>query len=129
MSASTEPPMLPSGSEPKNLITNVPEQQFDWSRTVYGKVTEELPKDTPELSGKPVITTTFLDVSLYHDAITGRSVTASLHFVNTAPTNWYSKRQATVENATYGSEFVAAKTVTEHIIELRLSLRYLGVPI
>ena len=35
----------------------------------------------------------------------------------------------TVETATYGSEFVASKTATEQIIDLRHTLRYLGVPI
>ena len=39
--------------------------------------------------------------------------TGCLHFVNKTPVDWYSKKQATVETATYGSEFVAAKTVTE----------------
>ena len=34
-----------------------------------------------------------------------------------------------METATYGSEFVASKTTTEQIIDLRHSLRYLGVPI
>ena len=63
------------------------------------------------------------------DLITGRSVTAVLHFFNLTPGDWYSKRQATVENATYGSEFVAAKTATEQIIDIRQTLRYLGVPI
>ena len=67
--------------------------------------------------------------NLLHDLITGRSVTAVLHFFNLTPGNWYSKRQATVENATYGSEFVAAKTATEQIIDIRQTLRYLGVPI
>ena len=76
-----------------------------------------------------VTTTTFLDASLLHDLITGRSVTAALHFFNLTPGDWYSKRQATVENATYGSEFVAAKTATEQIIDIRQTLRYLGVPI
>ena len=47
----------------------------------------------------------------------------------TYSTYWYSKRQATVENATYGSEFVAAKTATEQIVDIRQTLRYLGVPI
>ena len=70
-----------------------------------------------------------LDANLLHDLITGRSVTAVLHFFNLTPGNWYSKRQATVENATYGSEFVAAKTATEQIIDIRQTLRYLGVPI
>ena len=77
--------------------------------------------------GKPVITTTFLDANLWHDAITGRSVTATVQFVNTTQPNLYSKRQATSENATCGSDFVAARTATEQIIELRQTLRYLGV--
>ena len=40
---------------------------------------------------------------------TGASLTARLHFCNQSPTEWYSKKQATVETATYGSEFVAAQ--------------------
>ena len=42
---------------------------------------------------------------------------------------WYSKKQATVETATYGSEFVAAKTATEQIMDIRQTMRYLGAPI
>ena len=34
-----------------------------------------------------------------------------------------------MEPATYGSEFVASKTATEQIIDLRHTFRYLGVPI
>ena len=34
-----------------------------------------------------------------------------------------------VETATYGSEFVAAKTATEQFMDLRNILRYLGDPI
>ena len=41
--------------------------------------------------------------------ITGRSVTGILHLVNGTPFEWYSKKQSTVETATYGSEFVAAR--------------------
>ena len=66
---------------------------------------------------------------LLHDLITGRSVTALLHFFNLTPSDWYCKRQTTVENATYGSEFVAAKTATEQIIDIKQTLRYVGVPI
>ena len=76
-----------------------------------------------------VRTTAFLDANLLLDLITGRSVTAVLHFFNLTPGDRYSKRQATVENATYRSEFVAAKTVTEQIAEVRQTLTYLGVPI
>ena len=34
-----------------------------------------------------------------------------------------------METATYGSEFVAARTCVEHIIDLRTKLRHLGVTI
>ena len=107
---------------------HLPDLEYDWTR-IYGNVLEEIPKDAPEPLGKSVTTTTFLDANLLHDLITGRSVIAVLNFFNLTPGEWYSKRQATVENATYGSEFVAAKTATEQIIHIRQTLRYLGVPI
>ena len=59
----------------------------------------------------------------------GKSLTGCLHFVNKTPVDWYSKKQATVETATYGSEFVAAKIATEQIMDIRQTLRYLGAPI
>ena len=70
-----------------------------------------------------------VDVNLLHDIVTGKLVTAVLYFVKATSTDWFSKRQATVETATYVSEFVAAKTATEQITDLRNTLRYLGVPI
>ena len=60
---------------------------------------------------------------------TGKSLTGCLHFVNKTPVHWYSKKQATVEIARYGSEFVAANAATEQIMDFRQTLRYLGTPI
>ena len=45
------------------------------------------------------------------------------------PIDWFSKKQGTVETATYGSEFVAHRTGTEQIMDIRFTLRYMGVPI
>ena len=45
------------------------------------------------------------------------------------PIDWYSKKQGTVEAATFGSEANAARTATEQIIDLRGTLRYMGVPL
>ena len=73
--------------------------------------------------------TTTLDTNLLHCLATGASLTACLHFCNQTPTDWYSKNQSTAETATYGSEFVAAKTATEQIMDLTYTLKYLGVPI
>ena len=103
--------------------------KYDWSYTVYGNVQEIIPYNCPKPLGKSVTTTTTLDANLLHCLATGASLTACLHFCNHTPTAWYSKKQATVETATYGSEFVAAKTATEQIMDMRYTLRYLGVPI
>ena len=101
----------------------------DWMGTVYGDCEEDIPTDAPPPKGKFVTTIHYVDANLMHDMISGKSVTGCVHFLNQTPVDAYSKKQATVETATYGSEFVAARTCTEQIIELRTLLRYLGVPI
>ena len=103
----------------------LPDQDFDWTYSVYGNVQEILPDDMPEPLGDAVTTTTTMDGNLNHCLATGKSLTGCLHFVNKTPVG-YSKKEATVETATYGSEFVAAKTATEQIMDIRQTLRYLG---
>ena len=109
--------------------SHLPKQEYEWTRTVYGNVKGEIPEDIPKPLGKRVITTTFLDANLLHDNCNRKISHTVLHFVNTTPADRVLKRQATVETATYRSEFVAAKTATEHIMDLRNTLRYLRVPI
>ena len=106
----------------------VPEE-YDWAHTVYGQYYEDLPDDAPMPLGNPVITTTYVDANLQHCMITGRSSSGILHLVNGTPIDWYSKRQNTVELATYGSEFIAARIATDQIVDLRLTLKYLGLPV
>jgi len=64
-----------------------------------------------------------------HCKVTGKSVTGILHLINQTPVDWFSKKQATVETAMYGSELVAARQATEQIVDLRYTLRSMGVPI
>ena len=64
-----------------------------------------------------------------HNITTGKSVTGILHLLNQTPIDWYSKKQAMAETATYGSEFVAAQTCIEQIVDLHCTLHYLGVHI
>ena len=110
-------------------FSDLPNIKPDWSKSIYGDVKEIIPEDKTEPLGKWVTLTHFVDANLMHDILTGRSVTGILHLLNKTPINFFSKKQATVETATYGSKFVAARTCVEQIIELRLMLRYLGVPI
>ena len=116
----------------KDYAIRIRTEQPDYSflpYSLYGDVHEILPDDMPDPLGKAVTTPTTMDANLNHCLATGKSLTGCLHFVNKTPVDWYSKKQATVETATYGSEFVAAKTATEQIMDIRQTLRYLGAPI
>ena len=102
---------------------------YEWMHTVYGQPKEEIPSNAPKPKGHPVCTTSFVDANLMHDFTTGCSVTGVLHLLNQTPLDWFSKRQGQVETATYGSKFVAARTATEQIMDLRYTLCMLGVPL
>ena len=110
-------------------FSSLKDQEYDWTRTVYSGACEQIPHDIPKPLGKHVQTTHYVDANLHHDLATGKAVTAALHFLNQTPIDAYTKRQSTVETATYGSEFVAARTAVDQIIDIHTTLRYLGVPI
>jgi hypothetical protein len=109
--------------------SDLPDHDFDWSYSCYNGAKEDIPSDAPEPLGKPVVTTSYYDANLLHDLISGRSVTGIIHFLNKTPVDWFSKLQSTVATATFGSEYVASRTCVEQIVDLRLTLRYLGVPL
>ena len=92
--------------------------EHDWMYSVYGDSTEENYPELPKPKGKTVRMTTFVDANLYHCKVTGKAATGILHLLNQTPIEWYSKKQPTVETATYGSEFVAARIATEQIIDI-----------
>jgi hypothetical protein len=71
----------------------------DWT-DFYGDVQEELPHKMPKSRGNP-----------------------------NAPIVWYSKRQNTVEAATFGSEMVALRICKEFIVAMCYKLRMFGAPI
>ena len=109
--------------------SDVVERPGTWDYSVYGKGTEEVPNDVPETKGKEVQLTHYVDANLYHDWVSGRSVAGILHFINQTPIDWYTKKQATVETATFGSEYIAARICVDQALDLRMTLRYLGVPV
>ena len=109
--------------------SNVPPKEYDWAHSCYPGAKEEIPTDAPSPLGKSVQITSFFDANLYHDLVSGRSVTGILHLFNKTPIDWYSKLQSTVETATFGSEYVAGRICVEQNMDLRLCLRYLGVPL
>ena len=110
-------------------LGELPDQDSEWCHSVYGNVEELVPKDAPKPLSKLVTSITYTDANLYHDMLTGRSVTGILHLCNQILVDWYSKRQASVETAMFGSEFIAARISVDQIIDLQTTLRYLGVPV
>ena len=109
--------------------SDIPDRCHSWDYSCYEGAREEIPKDAPRPLGKPVKTSHYVDANLMHDLISGRYVTGIIHLLNKTPVDWFSKFQSTVESATFSSEYVAARTCTDQIIDLRITLRYLGVPI
>lgn len=109
--------------------SDIPEIKYDWEHTCYRGAKEEVDVDSPKPLGKRVIFTSYVDANLYHDLLNGKSVTGILHMANQTVIDYFSKLQSTVETATFGSEYVAARTCTEQIIDIRTTFRYLGVPI
>ena len=110
-------------------FSSLKDQEYDWTRSVYSGACEQIPHDIPKPLGKHVQTTHYVDANLHHDLATGKAVTAVLHFLNQTPIDAYTKRQSTVETATYRSEFVAARTAVDQIVDIHTTLQYLGVPI
>jgi hypothetical protein len=95
------------------------EQNFDWCHSVYGAVEALLPKDAPKPLGNMVATVRYTDANLYHDILSGRSVTGILYLCNGTLVDSYSRRQATVKKATFGSEITAARISVDQIIDLQ----------
>ena len=96
---------------------------------VYAGSREELPHNLPKPLGRQVTSTHYVDANLHYDLVTRKAVTAVLHMLNATPVHWYCKRQLTVETASFSSEFVSARTAVDQIIDLQITLMYLGIPI
>ena len=47
-------------------FTDLQQVKYDWT-SIYGDISEELPRDMPVPQGKLVITTTYEDANLYHE--------------------------------------------------------------
>jgi hypothetical protein len=52
-----------------------------------------------------------------------------LIYLNRSPTQWYSKKQNSVETSTFGSEFSALRTAVELTEAMRYKLQMMGIPL
>ena len=103
-------------------------KEFRTWEEFYPDACEDIPSDAPDATRSAQISV-YVDADHAHDVVTRRSVTGIVLFINQTPVRWVSKRQATVETSTYGSEMVAACMATDLVMEYRTSLRLLGIKI
>ena len=71
----------------------------------------------------------FVDSDHANNKIRWRSRAGFSIFINIACVMWHMKRQATVESAVFGTEFVAMKQGMEASCGLQYKLHMMGVPI
>ena len=102
--------------------------EYDWS-SFYGKLKEEIPEDMPMPMGKEVIMNVYVDADHAGDKSSRRSRTGFIIYLNNAPIYWLSKKQASIETSSFGSEMIAMRQCTEYIRGLRYKLRMMGIPI
>ena len=103
-------------------------EKADWA-DFYPDAQEELPPDMPKSFGAPARITCYVDADHAHCRMTRRSTTGIVLFVNRMPVRWVSKQQKTVETSTYGSELVVTRIPVDLIIEMRYTLRMLGIAV
>ena len=102
--------------------------KFEWEE-FYKDAVEVISPNAPEARGRPLNIHVFVDSDHGGDKSTRRSQTGILVFCNRAPIAWISKRQNSVQNSTFGSEFCALKHAVEVIEGLRFKLRSFGVDV
>jgi len=100
----------------------------DW-KDFYGEMVEEDPAGMPVPLGEAVKIRTYLDADHAGNVVTRRSHTGILIFVNNSLIVQYSKKQNTVESATFGAEMVAMRVARDLTVALRIKLKMFGVPI
>ena len=100
----------------------------DW-KNFYGEVKEAVPPNAPEPRGSEVDLRLFVDSSHADDKSNRRSRTGYFVFLNSSPIAWLSKKQATIETAVFGAEFVAMKIGMEAVRGIRYKLRMMGIQI
>ena len=86
-----------------------------------------MPPNAPASRGKSVDLRMMVDADFVGDRRTRRSRSGHFVFVNMAPIDWLSKKQATCETSAFGAEFAALKLAMEASRGIRYELRMMGV--
>ena len=99
--------------------TMIQDATESWDYTVHKDTNEIVLDDDPPPKGKRVTIISCLDANLMRDMLSGKPCTGIFHLFNGTPIEAFSKKQATVETTTYGSNFCAARTCMEQVVKLK----------
>ena len=114
-------------TDPPDMIAFNNSKDHNWAVTACSEEPEDIPLDAPEELGEELALTHHFDANPMHDVVAGKAVTGCLHLLNKTPICSHSKKQGSVETATFRAKFSAAGTCMEQIIDLRNTLRHPGV--
>jgi hypothetical protein len=103
-------------------------KECDW-HDYYPGAQEQISPNAPDVRGKEIDLTMYVDSDHGGDLINRRSRTGYIIYVNRAPVIWHSKKQTRVETSVFGAEFCAMTQGIERLRGLRYKLRMMGVPI
>ena len=95
----------------------------------YGDVQEAKPLNSPKPFGKEFNLRMIVESDHAGDKSGRCSRTGFMIFMNMAMINWHTKKQATVEDAIFGAEFVAMKQGVEVLKGIIFKLQMMGVKI
>ena len=104
---------------------------YVWS-THYGNVKEALPPTipkAPKAREKRFEMVGYIVADLAGEKLTRRLRTGFILYLSQASIYWYSKRQNGVECSTFGSEFVAMKTICEYVRGIWYRLWMVVIPV
>ena len=103
----------------------------DWASSEFGHIEgqEELPPNMPEPRGLGFVISAEVDADHASDTVTRRSRSGFFVWINCSLVHWLSKKQASVESSSFGSEFIAMKQCCEYLRGLRYKLRMMGIPV
>eukprot|EP00970_Alexandrium_tamarense_P011261 scaffold2439_cov163-Alexandrium_tamarense.AAC.1 len=83
----------------------------------------------PPARGGTVDLRLYVDSDHAGDKVTRRSRTGYIIYLNSAPIQWLSKKQSTVETSVFGAEFVAMKHGIETVRGIHYKLRMMGIEV
>ena len=115
-------------------VPNINEADFerkDWSSSEFSsaiKEKTEVHPRAPRPRGYGFTVVGKVDADHAGDLVTRRSRTGFIVYLNSAPIYWFSKKQNSVETASFGSEFMAMKQLCEYLRGLRYKLVMMGIP-